>query len=200
MCSHPKVLLNYKNLIDKAQREIGRLKQAENECDIIAALDHALNAAFTVYHLLEWRQNPSGTSKEELKKAGIQTCGAQAVCTKIDKSEFDVLHGIVTHTKHATVSSWPRSNEHNPVQYKPKCDDHTVFMVTENGQPMITESEQLIITENSEIIIYFGESIALKILEKAMEEFTPVPNVYSNHEQDDTLIELIDQGSIVHMS
>lgn len=59
--------LNYNNFIDKAKREIDRLRKAENELDPVAALDHALNAAFTVYHLLEWRQNPSSLSEKELK-------------------------------------------------------------------------------------------------------------------------------------
>lgn len=38
--------LNYNNFIDKAKREIDRLRKAENELDPVAALDHALNCCF----------------------------------------------------------------------------------------------------------------------------------------------------------
>ena len=168
------VLLNYNLLIQKAQREISRLREAEHNLDVTTALDHALNAAFTVYHLLEWRQNPTGFSKEELndtlKESGKITKSAHGLCKEVNSIEMHLLHGIVTHTKHVTVSK-PIPNKDTAPDYNPAYEDNIEYIVTENGDRLVTESGLSVITENSNIVIYFGNQIALTVLETAIKEF-----------------------------
>ena len=49
-------IFSYDSLILKAKREITRLIQAELNFTEEVAIDHALNAAFTIYHLIQWGQ------------------------------------------------------------------------------------------------------------------------------------------------
>lgn len=171
------LLLNYNNLIDKAQREINRLRTAENELDAVSALDCALNAAFTVYHLLEWRQNPSGLTTNELedalKKSGEKPKSAHQLCKEVNKFEMNLLHGIVTNTKHATVSR-PIPDIENAPSYKPRCEENIFHIVTEDGKRIVTESGNSVVTSDSKVIVYFGDSIALDILKAAIKEFSPL--------------------------
>ena len=170
--------LNYNNFIDKAKREIDRLRKAENELDPVAALDHALNAAFTVYHLLEWRQNPSSLSEKELKRLlkseGMTFKTAHILCKEFNSPEMNLLHGIVTHTKHATVSSLLPDKNSAPT-YKPSYEDNIGYIVTEDGERLVTESGTSIVTSQSTVTVYFGEGVALSILERAIAEFSPLP-------------------------
>lgn len=168
------VFLSYDFLIQKALREIERLRQAENDLDVTTAMDHALNAALTVYHLLEWRQNPTGLSKEKLKDvfdtAGKKIKSAHDLCAEVDTPEIYLLHGIVTHTKHVTVST-PMPNKDTAADYIPAYDDDIEYMETENGDKIGTESDLFIVTENSKITILFGSDIALNVLETVMQTF-----------------------------
>lgn len=52
--NYKKHLLSLDSMILKAHREILRLLDAEENRNIENALDNALNAAFTIYHLLDW--------------------------------------------------------------------------------------------------------------------------------------------------
>src|SRR4051812_32144327 len=92
-------VLDYNNFVAKAWREIHRLKNAEQALNTVDVLDFAYNAAFTVYHLLEWRQNPTGLPEDELriifKKNGKELKSAKALCKDIKKFEMNLLHEIV---------------------------------------------------------------------------------------------------------
>ena len=46
---------SFEEMRDKLKREIDRLRAAEAVQDQSSAMDHALNAAFSGYHFLEWR-------------------------------------------------------------------------------------------------------------------------------------------------
>lgn len=54
-------IFSYIELKKKAHREIDRLKDAESKLDELTAIDAALNAAFTIYHLIEWREHEKQT-------------------------------------------------------------------------------------------------------------------------------------------
>ncbi len=160
-------ILNYEALKLKAHREIDRLKQAENNMDTFEAMDHALNAAFTIYHLLEWRENPFGLTEEKL---GEKVPGAYRKCKQLKDPYFNLLHGIVTHTKHTTVSTLLPDKTSAPL-HVPTYEDDIGYICTESGDKIITECGQNIVTEGSKIIVYFGEEIAKHILEQTLQEF-----------------------------
>lgn len=88
-------IFSYDNLIEKAKRELDRLRKAENdELNSEDALDHALNAAFTIYHLLLWKEkhfNPGSTETEH------------KLCQEMNDENFNMLHSVVTYNKHASV-------------------------------------------------------------------------------------------------
>lgn len=87
---------------------------------------------------------------------------------------MNLLHGIVTHTKHATVSSLLPDKDNAPT-YKPSYEDNIGYIVTEDGKRLVTESGASIVTSQSTVTVYFGESVALSILERAITEFSPLP-------------------------
>ena len=159
--------LNYEALKLKANREIARLRQAESRMEIVEAIDHALNAAFTVYHLLEWRENPSGLTKDEL---GRKVPGAYGLCKKLKDPYFNLLHGIVTHTKHTTIST-QLPDENSAPQHIPVYKEDIGYICTKSGDKILTECGHNIVTENSKIIVYFGEEIAKHVLDQTLKEF-----------------------------
>ena len=150
-------IFSYDELKKKAQREITRLDKAENNMDEITAADHALNAAFTIYHLLEWREKTTDPSSKH---------GAHSLCQRINNSALNILHSVVTRNKHVTVSKPLSANDCTP-----KIEENINLMCTEDGEPISTEDNQPMVTEDSKITIYFGNEQALPLLKEALKEF-----------------------------
>lgn len=89
---------SYRSLINKLDREISRLIEAEMRLEEENAVDHALNAAFTGFHLLEWQDkqfNPVSSVK------------SRDLLTKKNNPDLNLLHDIVSKTKHVTISNSP---------------------------------------------------------------------------------------------
>ena len=150
-------IFSYAELKKKAKREITRLDKAENSMDEITAADHALNAAFTIYHLLEWREKTTDPSSKH---------GAHSLCKNINNAALNILHSVVTRNKHVTISKPLYANDCNPT-----VEENINFICTEDGKPISTEDNQPLVTEDSKITIYFGDEQALLILKEAMKEF-----------------------------
>lgn len=86
----------YAEMREKLKREIGRLRSAESARDETAAMDHALNAAFTAYHLLEWQAKEASPS---------DTQNARTLLNAQNNADLELLHDIATRTKHVTISN-----------------------------------------------------------------------------------------------
>lgn len=150
-------IFSYDELKKKAHREILRLITAENKMDTEAAADHALNAAFTIFHLLEWKvksNNPSSAAK------------ARKLCEDSKNYGLAMLHDVVTCNKHVAVSS-PMAKK----EYAPIVSDEVIYLCTESGERMVTEQENPIITSDSKVVVYFGDERALDILQIALKAF-----------------------------
>jgi len=151
-------IFTYENLKEKAQREIARLENAELAMDK-HVVDYALNAAFTVYHLLQWKDKESDENSN--KKAGT-------LCEESNNPALKMLHNIVTCTKHVKVDN-PKhptdiniSPEENITEYA--AEDGVTKYVAEDG---ITQY----ITEDSKLAVKFDDKKALDILREALKEF-----------------------------
>lgn len=124
--------------------------------DEIAAIDHALNAAFTIYHLLEWKEK---TKNPDSKK------GARNIANGAD-GNFQILHDIVTCNKHVRVDREFHSK--TPCVY---YNDKVNYLTTEDGIHLFTENGENLITEDSKIVVNFDNEPARNILESAIKEF-----------------------------
>lgn len=150
-------IFSYNQLANKAKREISRLTLSKESMDEITAIDYALNAAFTIFHLLEW--------KEKIENPNSKV-SARDLCEKSKNVSLKLLHDVVTHTKHARVSK-PFSTG----DYSPNIEDNITDITTEDGLVLAFENMQTLVTENSNIKVYFGEEPALLVLEEALSYF-----------------------------
>jgi hypothetical protein len=151
-------IFSYEELKAKAFREIKRLEKAEIGMEE-HVIDHALNAAFTVYHLLQWKNktaNPNSNTKEH------------ELCEKSQNDALKMLHAIVTCNKHVTVT-----NAHYKKDFEVKVSAADVsYFVTEDGNDYLTtEDGNRFVTEDSRFVIKFDDKKALDVLNEAMTEF-----------------------------
>jgi hypothetical protein len=86
---------SYMGLHKKAHREIDRLITSENSMDIISSVDHALNAAFSIFHLLEWKDHLEQSADTQNKKPKPGTCAKIAITSHYYYCMM-WLHGIST--------------------------------------------------------------------------------------------------------
>ena len=149
-------ILTYNELKNKARREVNRLVKSQTDLDEQSSIDNALNAAFTIYHLIQWRQEEKNLPKIKVHDFMKDT----------KNNGLKVLHDIVTHQKHVIVTVKFYHGETNP-HFKSDIR----YMTTEEGNTMITEDGSSLITEESKIEVYFGEERAVDILQDAMNEF-----------------------------
>ena len=164
MSIYPSNVFNYHDLKKKAHREINRLIKAEEDIDEEAAIDFALNAAITIFHLLEWRDkniNPNSKTK------------ARDLCEKSNSEALKLLHDIATHTKHVKVSNPASSqNDHNP---QGGVNEGCLSINSTDGEGLllINDGDSLgfleIRTPTGKI--YFGDKLAVDVLQEAMSEF-----------------------------
>ncbi|WP_133140737.1 hypothetical protein [Legionella genomosp. 1] len=152
---------SYMGLHKKAQREIDRLITSENGMDIISSVDHALNAAFSIFHLLEWKDNLNQSANAQAKKPK-----ARYLCEKSNNKSLLLLHDVVTRNKHVTVSSPLHSSD-----IEPKIEEDCNFLCTQSGDYLVTEDNRRLVTEGSKIIVYFGDEIATNVLSDALGYF-----------------------------
>lgn len=154
-------IFSYDELREKARREIRRLTQAIDSLEPHAAVDHALNAAFTIYHLIEWAHDEGRLSKTSTR----------AYIKNTSNLGLKVLHDVVTRNKHVRVDS-PAYDR----TISPKLEDNVTYLATEDEQIMITEDGNRMVTENSNIAIYFGDQEAVSTLHDALSEFAQYDN------------------------
>jgi len=154
-------IFSYSELRNNAQREINRLQRSETELDKQSSIDHALNAAFSIYHLIQWRHNEENPHAKIIIKA-------HDFIQKTDNEGLQLLHDIVTKQKHVTVSQKTRPDEEN----KPLVYDNIINITTEDGVHLTTENDQPIVTEDSYIEVRFWDHRAMNILNDAMSEFS----------------------------
>lgn len=109
----------YRDIRYKAEREILRLKEALDygEKDDPARrqdiFDHTINAAITIYHLLEWIL----PEEEEDRKALVAS-----------HEEFQKLHDVATYFKHSKVSR-PQSNKDHETKFRP---DEPIYSINQS--------------------------------------------------------------------
>ena len=138
---------SYEEKKDKADRELLRLKQAEDSLDENNAKDHAMNAAYSIYSLLDWKQK----SKNQ--------ASATKICKETSLLELIILHHIVTYDKHAE-SSYIKSYQDTRIHVKKDLD----CIETEDGDPIIDATNQHLYTENSYLKILFRDREASDVL------------------------------------
>lgn len=150
-------IFTYGGQKNKALREIDRLIKSEAELDQESSIDHALNAASTIYHLIEWRhfdRNPNSKIK------------AHDFALTTTNQAIKVLHGVVTRSKHVkvTVKAYPD-------EITPYLKDNCHYVTTEDGKTLTTQKNSPLVTEDSYIKVYFGTLEGLPVLIEAMREF-----------------------------
>lgn len=150
-------IFSYEELKKKALREIARLEEAEKKLDQQAAIDHALNAAFSIYHLLEWKSKTLNPNKN---------VSAHFLCENSNNLSLQMLHNIVTCNKHVTVSN-SSYNKDLSVAVSAKI----TFLTTEDGRHLTTQKEDSFVTEDSCITIKFDNQKAVDVLKAAYNEF-----------------------------
>lgn len=147
-------VFSYENLKAKAKREIRRLKEAE-KCDGTSPIDHALNAAFSIYHLIEWKYNITA-HKYIVGKNGNQSVS--------NNDGLKILHDIVTYHKHAAVSKKGDPNlNHDNTHSNNKAlalDDGTILALSDDSVLRLSGCE-----------VKFDEHIATDVLTEALEDF-----------------------------
>lgn len=152
---------SYMGLHKKAHREIDRLITSENSMDIISSMDHALNAAFSIFHLLEWKEHLDQSADTQSKKIK-----ARDLCTNSNNKSLLLLHDVVTRNKHVTVSA-----PMHPGDIEPKIEEDCNFICTQSGDYLVTEDNRRLVTEGSKITVYFGDEIATNVLSEALGYF-----------------------------
>lgn len=152
---------SYLGLHKKAHREIDRLITSENSMDIISSVDHALNAAFSIFHLLEWQDHSDQLADKQKKKTK-----ARDLCKNSNNKSLLLLHDVVTRNKHVTVSA-----PMHPGDIEPKVEEDCNFICTQSGDYLVTEDNRRLVTEGSKIIVYFGDKIATNVLSGALGYF-----------------------------
>lgn len=150
-------IFSYGWLKEKAKREIRRLVESENCANETDALDNALNAAFSIYHLIQWKDkeaNPSSSKKVHELLEGAENNGLKT------------LHSVVIRNKHVTVTAKFNDND-GSLKIKDDCE----CLCTEDGEQMAAEDGQPLVTEDSKITVYFDNEEALIVLNEAMQAF-----------------------------
>ncbi|MFZ4541017.1 MAG: hypothetical protein ACOYNL_04295 [Rickettsiales bacterium] len=150
-------IFSYQHLKKKAEREISRLEQAEKDLDK-NAIDHALNAAFSVYHLLEW--------KDKTANLNSKTKAQDLLKNKSDES-LNILHDIVTFNKHAKLGA-PQYGETFEVRTSAKDVN---FLTTQSGNFLTTQAGDRLILESSKLTVKFHTKKALDVLKTALADF-----------------------------
>ena len=146
-------IFSYGQLVDKLDREIDRLVKAQLRADEENALDHALNAAFTGLHLLEWEeQSINPTSPSALS-------GWELLNRKND-ADLNLLHAIVTKTKHVTVSNALHVDE-----IEVRASAATVYHQRVDAEGKRNE------TSNTQVFIKFGDELAFQVLQRVLISF-----------------------------
>ena len=92
------------HMVDKLEREIRRLDEAERDMADDNALDHAFNAALTGWHMIDWIQHSDLAPEAPTNKAGLNEYFI-GECPQLGE-----LHDITTRLKHITVSR-PKSSD-----------------------------------------------------------------------------------------
>lgn len=147
----------YQQLIEKAEREVARLDKAESEFDV-HVLDHALNAAFSVFHLLEWRQKNDNPAVERK---------AFKLLEDAKNPSLNLLHDIVTFNKHAKVGE---SQHQAPLNVRTSADIN-YFALEDGSGLLLTEAGDKLLLEDSRLVVKFDDQKALDVLRKALKEF-----------------------------
>ncbi len=146
-------IFTYNSLKTKACRDIERLIKSEIALDVESSIDHALNAAFTIHHLVEWLPNQTKISANEFSK-------------KSENYAIKLLRKIVTNQKHNVLTSRIYEGDVTPMS-----EDFITDICFEEGECMLTEDNKNMITENSRIKVYFGEHEGETVLRDALSEF-----------------------------
>ncbi|BCA93815.1 hypothetical protein TUM19329_01760 [Legionella antarctica] len=150
-------IFTYIELKNKAEREIERLIKSELILDQEASIDHALNAAFTIYHLIQWRQDKQNSEIKIKVYDFIMSTKNQGL---------KVLHNVVTCNKHVSVTTKAYFAETDP-----RLENNIGNILTEDGHIMTTEDDVCFVTEESNIKVYFGDLEAVTVLKGALREF-----------------------------
>ncbi len=151
-------IFTYEELKIKAKREIDRLIKSQIDLDETSSMDHALNAAFTIYHLVEWR---------EKTQTPIGNRSAHKIVKDIKNKGLQILHNVVTCNKHVSVTHNFYGNE-----TPPSLEDDIEFITTEDGETLTTEDNSSLATEDSRVEVYFGTLLATEVLNDALREFS----------------------------
>lgn len=144
----------YENLKKKALREIERLVKALKFGEYDEALDHALNGAFTIFHLFEWCEKTYPGKRRR----------PYDVCVESSNPNLKILHDIVTYNKHAVVKNYLAGEKQVPKidkELKNLCTEKGVLLVTENDVPLVLAIAN----------VYFGDVKAIDVLPEAWKEF-----------------------------
>lgn len=145
-------IFTYDELKKKAYRDINRLSESQNALDKLSSIDHALNAAFTIYHLVQWR-NP------EIKKVSD-------FVKKCSNDNIKRLHNVVIMHKHAEVR-WKATTD----KTDPRLENNITYLALEQGGSLLKENGSKIVTEDSKVEVWFGDYPAIDVLNGAMKEF-----------------------------
>lgn len=159
---------SYEILKEKAKREIDRLKNAEQNNNDMDAIDHALNAAFTIYHLLEWEDNCC-------PKKSLYACRGEERKnkTKSSHADFDLIDAIVTCQKHMTIRNHYKEHlDENARTANFNVEKMYTIISTEDVIPLCTEDMRPICQEGYTIKVYFGEKNAVEVLENSFALFS----------------------------
>jgi hypothetical protein len=146
------MVFNFLELKEKASRDIDRFIIALSSRNFVESLDYALNAAFSIYHLLEWNEKKSNPGSKK---------SSERIVKESNREDLKILHYIVTNIKHAECRQPFGYTGTNPKIVSPP------FLCTEAGVP-ITAEDGVFITGEGEFNVYFGEHEAIKILRSAM--------------------------------
>jgi hypothetical protein len=148
---------SFEKMLEKLNREIERLRAAEAEPDKTAIIDHALNAAITAYHLLEWRAKTVSPPDTRRARDLLITEGS---------ADLELLHDIVTKTKHVTISN--SAVDGTPINFRTSTfSEETIGSL---GNTKISDIVHY--KMGSSIFAKFDDQRALTILERVRDHFS----------------------------
>jgi len=150
--------ITYQNLKSKAAREISRLEHAEQNQNGTEAQDAALNAAFTVYHLLEWKDRNS-----------TQPTGQGALRLAGNDPDFSMLHNIVTHVKHVQVDR--QLPAVNPPAYDVQTSAGILQVPVVVNDLAVMASGNVVVVQQPRLFVKFGTERAVDVLQRALANF-----------------------------
>lgn len=120
-----------------------------------------LNAAFSIFHLLEWKEHLEQSAVVQNKKPK-----ARDLCKNSNNKSLLLLHDVVSRNKHVTVSA-----PLHPSDIEPKVEEDCNFLCAQSGDYLVTEDNRSMVTEGSKVTVYFGDEIATNILSEAFGYF-----------------------------